>query len=300
MPNAKNATEEDVGKPKFLLLGPSGSGKTSQLLTLPGKTFAYLFDPSALSTLKGYDIEYELFMPGRVNLGAVSLSKGKSDRKTTDTSSDTYTRWEADIDKKLLPDENKYGLTERRVWVRDADTEEDSDAGHWEVLEQPACWLDQFDNIGFDSFTTFSDMVMDRILKINGRPGQFPQRDDWGGQMQTITNVVRTLVSMNKLLLFTAHEEFKQDNETSRMQNIIMLTGRLRVKLPLLFSEMLHMECASTPTEVKYQMQTRPDRLNPAIRTSFRDLEMFHDVTISDWKNPTRFGLGKLLRGSTK
>ncbi|KKL07321.1 hypothetical protein LCGC14_2587250, partial [marine sediment metagenome] len=46
MPNAKD--NPDIGKAKFLLLGPTGSGKTSQILTLPGKTFCYLFDPSSL------------------------------------------------------------------------------------------------------------------------------------------------------------------------------------------------------------------------------------------------------------
>jgi len=298
MPNAKNATEEEVGKPKFLLIGPSGSGKTSQILTLPGKTFAYLFDPSSLSTLKGHDIEYEMFTPGKVNLAAVSLSKGKSDKRTTEGASSVYAAWEDDADKKLERDAKKYGMIKRKIWVYD--DPENEHAGHFEEKEEPGCYFDQFDNIAFDSFTTFSDMVMDRILLLNGRPGQFPQQDDWGGQMQTITNVVRTFVSMDKTLLFTAHDEFKQDEGSKRMCNIILLTGRLRVKLPLLFSEMLHMECASTPTEIRYQVQTRPDRMNPAVRCSFRDLEMFHDVTIEDWTKPTNYGLGKLLRGITK
>jgi len=263
MPNAKDA--KDIGKAKFLLLGPTGSGKTSQILTLPGKTFCYLFDPSSLATLKGHDIEYELFLPGRVSTAAVSLSKGKSDPVKEEDASETYTAWEADSDAKM-------------------------ESG----------FFDDFDNICFDSFTTFSDVVMDRILKLNGRAGKFPQQDDWGGQMQTITNVVRTYASMNKILLFTAHEEFKQDSESGRMVNIILLTGRLRVKLPLLFSEMLHMECASTAAEIKYQVQTRPDRFNPAIRCTMRDLPMFTDVTIKDWDNPQNYGIGKLLRGHNK
>jgi hypothetical protein len=262
MPNAKDATEEQVGRPKFLLVGSTGSGKTAQMLTLPGKTFAYLFDPSALATLKGYDIDYEMFVPSRVNLGAISLSKGKSDPKTSTDAPDIYT-----------------------AWAKHAD----------EMVSSGA--FDAYDNICFDSFTTFADIVMDRILKLNGRVGQFPQQDDWGGQMQTITNCVRTFVAMNKVLLFTAHDEFKQDDATSRMQNIILLTGRLRIKIPLLFSEILHMDCASTPTEIKYQMQTRPDRMNPAIRCTFKGLKMFEDMTITDWKNPTKFGLGKLLKG---
>ena len=263
MPNAKDT--KDIGRPKFLLLGSSGSGKTSQILTLPGKTFCYLFDPAALATLKGHDIDYELFLPTRVSTSAVSLSKGKSDPKSEEDASLLYVKWEKDSDKKM-----KSGF------------------------------FDEYDNICFDSFTTFSDMVMDRILKLNGRAGQFPQQDDWGCQMQTITNVVRTYASMNKVILFTAHEEFKQDKDSGRMLNIILLTGRLRVKLPLLFSEMLHTECVSTASDIKYQIQTRPDRMNPAIRCSFRDIDMFYDVTIKDWKKPQNYGLGKLLRGTTK
>ena len=264
MPNAKDA-EKDIGKAKFLLLGPSGSGKTSQILTLPGKTFCYLFDPSSLATLKGHDIDYELFLPGRVSTAAVSLSKGKSDPKSEEDASNLYPKWEKDSDEKMKSD-----------------------------------FFESYDNICFDSFTTFSDMVMDRILKLNGRAGQFPQQDDWGGQMQTITNVVRTYASMDKIILFTAHEEFKQDKESGRMLNIILLTGRLRVKLPLLFSEMLHMECASTAAKIAYQVQTRPDKMNPAVRCSIKGLDMFHDVTIDDWTRPHDYGLGKLLKGTTK
>jgi len=44
-------------------------------------------------------------------------------------------------------------------------------------------------------------------------------------------------------------------------------------------------------------VQTRPDRTNPAIRTTFKGLDMFHDVTIKDWDKPQDYGLGKLLKG---
>lgn len=260
MPNAKEAV--NWGKPAFLLMGNAGAGKTTQLLTLPGKKYAYLFDPRAINSLKGYDIEYDAFLADDLQLGAVSLSKGRSDPKNPKKKpGDLYNRWEKDFEKK-----------------------------------QSEGFFDQFDAIMFDSFTTFSDMVMDRILEINGRAGQFPQQDDWGGQMQTISNVIRTFVAMDKVLLCTAHEELKQDEGTKRMQNTILLTGRLRIKLPLLFSELLHMECASTPTDIKYQIQTRPDRLNPAIRTSFKGLDMFHDVTVKNWANPENYGLGKIMK----
>ena len=259
--NAKDVVKDDLGKPKILLVGSTGGGKTSQFLTLPGKTFVYAFDPSTLSTLRGHDIDYQIFMPTRINLATQSLSKGKGDPVRPSDAADVYLNWELDFEEKA-----KEGF------------------------------FDKYDNICFDSFTTFSDMVMDRILKINGRPGQFPQQDDWPAQMQTISNCVRTFAFMNKVLVFTAHDEFKQDKVSSRMQNVIMLTGRLRVKMPLLFSEILHCDCASDATEIKYQVQTRPDRMNPTIRCTLRDLDMFQDVTIKDWKRPKDYGLGKILK----
>lgn len=261
MPNAKDVTVNDVGKPKFLLVGSGGAGKTSQLLTLPGKTFVYIFDPAALTTLRGSDIEYEMFTAERWNLAAQSLTKGKSDPKKPEDASDVYNEWEKDYSNKLK-------------------------SGFWDTV----------DNVAFDSFTTFADVVMDRVLHLNGRAGQFPQQDDWTAQMQSIMNVVRTFAAMDKLLIFTAHDEFKQDENTSRMQNILMLTGKLKIKVPLLFSDIWHLESQSNATETKYVAQTRPDKMNPTVRCSIRELAMYEDITIKDWKKPKESGIGKLLQ----
>lgn len=267
MPNAKTLNVNDVGKPKIIVVGSGGAGKTSQMLTLPGRTFAYLFDPSALSTLRGHDIDYEMFTPGKVNITAKSIStkEGKALKDKPigkEDASDTYREWEEDFEQK-------------------------TSSGYWDTI----------DNIAFDSFTTFSDIVMDRILFLNGRAGQFPQQDDWTAQMSTIMNVVRTIASMNKLLFFTAHDEFKQDETTSRMQNVIILTGKLRVKVPLLFSDIWHLEHQSDPAKgSKYIAQTRPDRMNPSIRCSVRGLEMYEDITIKDWNRPQESGIGRIIR----
>lgn len=262
MPNAKTADINLVGKPRFIVVGQGGAGKTSQILTLPGRTYAYLFDPSALATLRGHDIEYDMFTPTHVSLAAQSLSKGKGDpKKGKEDASQVYLDWEGDYEKKTA-------------------------SGYW----------DQFDNIAFDSFTTFSDIVMDRILHLNGRAGQFPQQDDWTAQMQTIMNVVRTFVGMNKLLFCTAHDQFKQDEATSRMQNVILLTGQLRTKVPLLFSDIWHLDGASDAKNIKYNAQTRADRMNPSVRCSVRGIEMYEDVTIKDWTKPQEYGIGRILR----
>lgn len=264
MPNAKTLDIHAGGKPKFLLVGSTGGGKTAQIVTLPGRTFAYLFDPSALSTLRGFDIDYETFFPEKLNISAQSLSKGKGDKPVSGSAEDAssvYREWEEDFEKKIA-----------------------------------SGYFDNFDNIAFDSFTTFSDIVMDRILYLNGRPGHFPQQDDWTAQMASITNVVRTLVGMNKCLLFTAHDEFKQDEASKRMQNVLVLTGKLRIKMPLLFSEIWHMDSQCTAEKIQYTAQTRQDRLNPTIRCTIRDLPMYADMTIKDFKRPQDYGLGAILK----
>lgn len=251
-----------TSKHKFFLLGDTGSGKTTQLLTLPGKTFAYLFDPNAILSLKGHDIDYEEFLPDRQNLSVRSLSKDKGGDRTTSFKSDLYQDWEKDFNQKL-------------------------DSG----------FFDPFDNIGMDSATTLLDLIMDRMLTINGRAGQWPQQDDYGPQMVTFTNICRTMMSLNKTIFFTGHMETKQDEITKRIFRQPMLTGRLRTKIPLLFSDIFICEAENDGRgTVKYKMQTVPDRITTCVRTSFKKLTPFEDVTV-DWKKgPRQFGLGKFLQ----
>ena len=264
MPNAKELTETGLGKPKFLLSGASGSGKTAQFLTLPGKTFLYLFDPSSLSTIRGFDVEYEMFVPKVASLSTRSLSKDVGDPKKLKVvdAHEIYLAWEKDIEAKM-------------------------ESG----------FFDTFDNIGFDSFTTFSDIVMDRVLHLNSRTGQWPQQDDWTAQMNGMKNVVRTLTGqMDLTLICTAHEDLVQDELTHRVMNQIILTGKLRQKIPILFSDVWHLECQIVEGKAKYIAQTKPDKMNPSCRTSFRELDQFNDVTIRDWNSPKEYGIGALLK----
>lgn len=258
MPNALQA--HSVAKHKFLMLGDTGTGKTSQFLTLPGKKFIYLFDPNAILSLQGFDIEYEEFLPDALNMSAGSLSKGKGD-KTTNHQNQMYVEWERDFDEKM-----KDGF------------------------------FDGFDVIGLDSATTFQDLIMDRILTINGRAGQWPQQDDYGPQMQVFTSVMRTLNSLGKTIYITGHMETKQDETTKRILKQPMMTGRLKTKIPLLFSDIfVTMSENDGQGNISYKIQTVPDRMTSTIRTSLKNVEPFEDVTI-DWsKDVVGQGLGALL-----
>jgi hypothetical protein len=259
MANALKAHETSAKK--FLMLGDTGSGKTSQFLTLPGKKFMYLFDSNAILSLQGHDVDYEEFLPDRLNLSVKSLKKDVGD-KTTNFKNDLFVAWEKDFNEKL-------------------------DAG----------FFNEYNVIGMDSATTFLDLIMDRVLTINGRAGNWPQQDDYGPQMLVFTNVSRTLTSLGKIIYFTGHMETKQDEVTKRIFRKPMLTGRLTTKIPLLFSDIFICEVENDGRgNITHKLQTAPDRMTTTVRTSFKGLAPFEDVSL-DFKKPLGDqGLGKLMR----
>ncbi len=259
MANAKEGSTNATHK--ILLLGDTGSGKTTQLLTLPTPRFAYLFDPNAILSLKGFDVEYEEFLPDRLNLSVRSLKKDVGDR-TTSHKNDLYVEWERDFNQKL-------------------------DSG----------FFDSFSTIALDSATTLLDLIMDRVLTVNGRAGQWPQQDDYGPQMLAFTSIIRTLTSLNKTVLVTGHIEVKQDNLTQRIFRSPMMTGRLKTKIPLLFSDIFGCETeVDSKGNKRHRIQTTPDRLTATIRTSIKNLEPFEDVTLDFSRDLTTQGIGGLLK----
>lgn len=264
MLNAKNP--QGTIAHRFLILGDTGSGKTTQILSLPGKKFTFLFDPNALLSLRGQDIDYEEFLPDRINLNIKSLSSNKPGDNVTQHKNMLYLDWQKSFEDKL-------------------------NSG----------FFDPYNVIGFDSATTFLDVVMDRILTINGRPGQWPQQDDYGPQMITFTNVVRTLMSIGKTIYMTGHLEMRQDDLTKKIYRQPMMTGRLRSKIPLLFSDVL-VSSASVDQQgdVRYQLQTVPDRTNTTIRTSLRGMDTFEDVTLDFKKELEGQGLGRMVMEDEK
>lgn len=260
MPNASNATQDTAHR--FLILGDTGSGKTTQLLTLPGKKFAYLFDSNALLSLRGYDIDYEEFLPDRLNLNVHSLSKDKGGDKVTSFKNNLYQEWQKDFEDRL------------------------NDG-----------FFDAYDVIAMDSATTFLDLVLDRITTINGRAGQWPQQDDYGPQMMAFTNVCRTLISMGKTVYMTGHMEMKQDELSKRIFRQPMMTGRLRTKIPLLFSDIFIAEAENDGKgKIHHKLQTVPDRITTTVRTSIKGLEPFEDVTLDFSKPMEEQGLGLILK----
>lgn len=268
MPNAKQASIP-AGK-AILILGDTGSGKTTQFATLPGPKYAYIFDPNALSSLQGFDIDYDEFLPDRLQLKLVSLKAGVppvGGSVNKSQGAEVYKAWEAHFEKGLA-----------------------------------SGFFDKYENLMLDSGTTFLDMIMDGVLAMNGRGGMWPQQDDYAPQMLAFTQVMRTMTSLGKRVYITGHTEYIKDELVSRVFNVPMMTGRLKKKIPLLFSEVLHAEAINDGQgNIRYRIQTKPDRLNPTVRTSLKGLDPFVDVTI-DFSKPIEgqgFG-GLILKASGK
>ena len=263
MPNAKDAT--GIIQHRILTLGDTGSGKTSQILTLPGRKYCYLFDSNALLSLRGYDVDYEEVLPSTVSAAASSLKKGLGDKRGTVTS-DVFQVFEAEFDERLK-----------------------------------SSFFEPYDWICMDSSTTLLDLIMDRILTINGRFGQWPNVDDFGPQMLAFTNICRTLTGLGKSIYMTGHLETKQDQVTQKITTRPMMTGRLVGKIPLLFSDVFYTDAAlDDKGHVNYRIQTVPSGTNRNIRCSIKGLEPFEDVSIDFSKDPAGQGIGGILAWEQK
>ncbi len=261
MPNAREPHRPSAMK--ILSLGVTGAGKTTQFLTLPGKKFAYLFDPNAILSLQGFDVDYEEFLPDNINLDVKSLSKD-SKRPTVmkGFSADVYAKWELDFETKL-----RSGFFANYSWLM------------------------------LDSFSTLSAMVMDSILKINGRPDSWPGQDDYGPQMLTLSNIMRQLTSMGIGIYVTGHIETRQDKVTKKIQTQPMMTGRLTQNLPLLFSEIFLLDTAKNDKGlVVHTLQTKPTEDFKTIRTSMRGLELYESIEIDFQKDLSGQGLGGVIK----
>ena len=258
--NASSEHPDDLSK--ILVVGGVGIGKTLNFRTLPGRKFAYLFDPNARAALDGdKDVDYLEFTPDldEIDISIKSLSKEKGDKPIQKSiSPETYPRFAKDFNDRI-------------------------EAGFFK-----------------DSCTTLSDIMMDRVMFINGRAGRQPQQDDYGPEMQSMKKLFRLATAAAGCNLYvTAHHEVYKDEATSKSYSRIMLTGRGRIRIPLMFSEIYVLGSEiqkndGTKTATFYA-QTAPDAEHPIARTTVRGLKLREDITI-DFKKPlVGQGLGRFV-----
>ena len=248
----------------ILCVGPTGSGKTSQISTLPGRVFAYLFDPNALASIAGQDIEYEQFLPDVLELDSTlkGFNKGaKSDAPASKREPRVYMDWVEDFNSRY-------------------------ESG----------FFDDYDWIVFDSLTFLTRACMDRQLWINNRYGKIEELGDYRIVGSKISDIFRTIASMQTNIYCTGHITSFQDELTKKVETQLMLAGSAKTMLPLVFSNIWLAQGESTEKEAKYTIRTQPDNRGlQHIRTSIKGLPVVQDVTIKDFNNPSKYGIGAIL-----
>jgi hypothetical protein len=266
MPNARDGSGPHYHR--ILLLGSGGSGKTTQLRTLPGRKFAYLFDPAALASLQGCDIDYEQFLPDALELDMAlrGFNKGSqtdAGKLASKREPTTYMRWAADINKR-------------------------ADEGFFQTYD----WL------CIDSLTLLSDAIMDRQKWLNGRYGGIEDLADFRIVGSKIADTFRSICSLPVNIVCTGHMQTFQDDKTKRIDTQISLPGRARNMLPLLMGNIW--ECRSTADEKQqYVILTRSEpRGFQGLRTTIAGLQPVMDVTIKDFARAEQFGIGALLKNA--
>jgi len=257
---------------KFIFTGSAGSGKSKLITTLPGRTFVWVFDPSALSAYQGCNwIDYSSYRLDLLDLTPYSLAK--------------------EVNKGVQKIGNPNPPSAYLDFAKDFNEAWNSG------------FYDAYDNVVLDSGTSFQDAGMDAVLYNNKRFGKVPWQDDYPAEMALSLRNYRSLTNLPKNVVLILHDNLKEDKLSGKVFFQTTLTGLNRAKVPNLFNHLLrctseHSKHARTgKTEARYLIQTTPDRFCPGVRTAFRGLEPLHDVTIpqDQFHVAQKYGLGKII-----
>lgn len=266
MPNAKDQTEREQSE-KIFLTGILGGGKTSQILTLPKPAFCYIFDPGGYNAIKGHDVEYEEYLPHKLNITVEPIPKGGGVptnivKGTERLKAQAYAQWEEHFMESL-------------------------DNG----------FFDKFQTIGLDSITTLSDIAMDDILARMGLLGYPPELAHYNVLKTQISRILRALCALEKTLLVTGHTMYRQNDTSMKMMNEILITGDLQVRAPLLFSSVLRADYEVQADQTKkFTVQSIKDKYNENLKSNIPGIQGIQDVTIKDFSKPENYGLGYLIK----
>jgi|TARA_R100000093_G_scaffold18960_5_gene11047 hypothetical protein len=117
-----------------------------------------------------------------------------------------------------------------------------------------------FESIGtyaLDSVTTWSEALMNAILKSNGRAAGIPQMQDYLVQINTLRDAIKLITSIPCDVILTGHVDSEKDEVTGRLTTGVMITGKLKEKLPLLMDEVYMATSKESSKGVEYSILTR-------------------------------------------
>jgi hypothetical protein len=111
----------------------------------------------------------------------------------------------------------------------------------WKIAMDKRIRMGYFNHIGtyiLDSATTWSDAIMNQILKAAGIPGDAPRfTKDYGPQKIEIRNQLQKMLNLPCDFILTGHLEAQKDELIGSVKYKFLTTGKGDVTIPLLFDE---------------------------------------------------------------
>ena len=131
----------------------------------------------------------------------------------------------------------------------------------WEKVMKERITNGYFNHFGtycLDSSSTWSDAIMNQVLKSEGLAGQPPRwAHDYVPQKVKIQNWIRLLMRLPCDFILTGHLDGSKDEVTGRMSYRYMTTGKAAITIPLLFDEVYVMDPKTTSSGVEYRILTQ-------------------------------------------
>lgn len=218
----KRMYDEDPRNLTFnaIIHGPIKTGKTSLLRTCPKPVFVHSFDPNGTIVLRDMIEKGEILVDTRFE-------------KEDPFKPATCRLWE-----------DEFNYLYRKDFFKHVGT------------------------FAIDSMTTWAQTVMYEVIrravlspkgkKAGRQNGEAPQENDWLPQMAFIENYMRKFLSLPCHCILLGHSDQPKDREGNAKGDLgIMITGKLRERVPALFSEIYYLKIKDYKKETR-ELLTKP------------------------------------------
>ena len=129
--------------------------------------------------------------------------------------------------------------------------------------------FEQVGTVVIDSLTFWADACMSEVMKTNvanrakAIPG-IPIMQDWMIQMRVMSDHLRLLTTLPCDTILNAHIDSERDEVTGKIFTSLMITGKLKRKVPLLFDELYVSMSVPSSTGSSYVWLTQNDGIYEA------------------------------------
>lgn len=142
----------------------------------------------------------------------------------------------------------------------DEDAKAPSVFTRWEKRLQEKRQAKLFDEVGtyaIDSASTWSDSLMNAILKKEGRPATVPQLQDYNIHQIIMRDALKMILSLPCDVILTCHRELDKDEASGRMMISPLIGGRKgKPKMLLLFDEIYYLSTVEKKDGVERRLLT--------------------------------------------